>query len=127
MAGGVRMLDGMPSLLPLYARVGIGAVPGAALLGRLPLLPGGHRTGALPDEGIGAARVTTDPRPLADYCRVCGLTLRNQLPATWPHVLSFPLQMALMASGSFPFPLLGLVHLDDRITQHRPIEIGEQT
>ena len=33
--------------------------------------------------------------------------------------------MALMSSGSFPFPLLGLVHLDDAITQHRPIAIGE--
>lgn len=126
MAGEVRTLDGMPSLLPLYGRVGIGAVPGAGLLGRLPLVPGGSRADGLPAEGLGVSGVATDPRALADYCRVCGLTLRNEQPATWPHVLSFPLQMALMASGSFPFPLLGLVHLDDEITQHRPIGIGEQ-
>ena len=61
---------------------------------------------------------------LADYCRVCGFTLRDALPATYPHVLAFPLQMRLMADGAFPFPLLGLVHLDNAITQHRPIARG---
>jgi acyl dehydratase len=120
------MLEGMPSLLPLYGRAGLGAVPGAGLLGRLPLLPGGTRGHDLPAEGLGVAAVPTDPRRLAGYCRVCGLTLRNELPATWPHVLSFPLQMELMSAGSVPFPLLGLVHLDDEITQHRPIGIGER-
>lgn len=125
MAGGVRTLDDMPSLAPLYARAGLGAVPGAGLIGRLPLIPGGPRGSDLPAEGLGTAAVATDPDALAAYCRACELTLRNEMPATWPHVLSFPLQMALMSSGSFPFPLLGLVHLDDEITQHRPIAIGE--
>ena len=119
------MLDGMPSLLPLYGRAGFGAVPGAGLLGRLPLFPGGARGDVLPAEGLGVAAVATEPDALAAYCRACALTLRNELPATWPHVLSFPLQMALMSTGSFPFPLLGLVHLDDEIVQHRPIGIGE--
>ena len=77
----------------------------------------------------GGARRRGGRRPIRtrspSYCRVCGFTLRDELPATYPHVLSFPLQMALMSSGSFPFPLLGLVHLDDEITQHRPVAIGE--
>jgi hypothetical protein len=120
------MLDGMPSLVPLYGRAGLGAVPGAGLLGRLPLVPGGARGDELPREGLGADAVATDADALAGYCRACGLTLRNEMPATWPHVLSFPLQMALMSSASFPFPLLGLVHLDDEVIQHRPIGIGEQ-
>ena len=30
-----------------------------------------------------------------------------------------------MADGGFPFPAVGLVHLDNRITQHRPIGVGE--
>ena len=120
------MLDGMPSLMPLYGRAGLGAVPGAGLLGRLPLVPGGARSDELPAEALGVAAVATDADALAGYCRACGLTLRNELPATWPHVLSFQLQMALMSSSSFPFPLLGLVHLDDEITQHRPVGIGER-
>ena len=40
---------------------------------------------------------------LAAYARVCGFTLRDQLPPTYPHVLAFPLHMAVMADGSFPF------------------------
>lgn len=125
MAPRVRKLDALPSLLPLYGRAALAAVPGAGLAGRLPLIPGG-RADDLPAEGLGVDGVATDPTALAAYCRVCELTLRNDLPATWPHVLSFPLQMELMASGSFPFPLLGLVHLDNAITLHRPIGIGER-
>jgi len=121
----VRKLDALPSLLPLYGRAALAAVPGAGLAGRLPLIPGG-RADDLPAEGLGVDGVATDPAALAAYCRVCELTLRNDLPATWPHVLSFPLQMELMASGSFPFPLLGLVHLDNTITLHRPIGVGER-
>ena len=120
----VRVLGSMPSLLPLYGRVAFAAVPGAGLAGRLPFVPGG-RGEDLPAERLGIAGVRADPGLLARYCRVCGFTLRDELPATYPHVLSFPLQMELMASGSFPFPLLGLVHLENAITQHRPVALGE--
>ena len=41
-------------------------------------------------------------------------------------MLAFPLHMALMADGSFPFGAVGLVHVENRIVQHRPIGIGEQ-
>ncbi len=111
-------------MLPLYARTAVTSVPGAGLLSRLPGGPGG-RGEALPAEGLRVEGVSADVRAIADYCRVCGFALRDRMPPTYPHVLSFPLQMELMASGSFPFPLLGLVHLDDAITQHRPIAIGE--
>ena len=33
--------------------------------------------------------------------------------------------MALMADGRFPFAAVGLVHLENRIPQHRPIGVGE--
>lgn len=120
-----RRLDAMPSLAALYARVGLAAVPGSGLLGRLPLLPGGARSDDLPDERLAVEGVTVDRDEVARYCRVCGFTVRDALPATYPHVMSFPLQMELMASSAFPFPLLGLVHLDDAITRHRPVEAGE--
>ena len=38
--------------------------------------------------------------------------LRDHLPPTYPHVLAFPLQMAVMADGSFPFGAVGLVVVD---------------
>jgi hypothetical protein len=40
-------------------------------------------------------------------------------------MLAFPLQMALMTEPAFPFPLLGMVHVANRITQHRALRLGE--
>ena len=48
---------------------------------------------------------------LAAYSEVCGFRLRDELPPTYPHILAFPLQMALMTDRRFPFPAVGLVHI----------------
>jgi acyl dehydratase len=116
-----RKLEGSPGTPLLYGRAALGAVPGAGLL---PFV--GGRGERLPDLELELDGVEADRDRLAEYCRVCGFTLRETLPATYPHVLAFPLQMRLMADGSFPFPLLGLVHIDNSITQHRPIGAGER-
>lgn len=115
----------MPSLGALYARAGLGSIPGAGLLGRLPLVPLSARRRELPDDRLRLAGVVADRDEVARYARVCAFTLRDELPVTYPHVMSFPLQLALMASASFPFPLLGLVHIADVVTQHRPLAAGE--
>lgn len=114
-------LEGPPGALGLYARAALGAIPGAGLLSFV-----GGRGEALPDVELRLDGVEVDRDRLADYCGVCGFALRDALPATYPHVLAFPLQMKLMAGGDFPFPLLGLVHLDNSITQRRPIGSGER-
>jgi acyl dehydratase len=57
---------------------------------------------------------------------VCGFRLADALPATYPHVLAFPLAIELMSAPAFPFPVIGLVHIGNRITQARPIRIGER-
>jgi hypothetical protein len=62
---------------------------------------------------------------LCAYCRVCEFGLRDTLPLTYPHVLGFPLQMKLMTGAGFPFPLPGLVHVANRITQSRPLKLDE--
>jgi hypothetical protein len=41
-------------------------------------------------------------------------------------VLAFPLQMAVMADGRFPFGAVGLVHVENRIEQRRRIGVGEE-
>ena len=56
-----------------------------------------------------ASRV--DPDHLAAYARVCGFRCATTLPATYPHMLAFPLQMALMTDGRSRSALLGLVHV----------------
>jgi hypothetical protein len=40
-------------------------------------------------------------------------------------MLAFPLQLSLMTDPSFPFGAIGLVHISNRITQHRPIRDAE--
>ncbi len=68
----------------------------------------------------------TDRDRLAAYDRVCGFGLTNTLPPTYPHMLAFPLHLALMTGGRFPFPAIGLVHISNRIVQYRPIDVGER-
>ncbi len=116
-----RTLDSSPSILPLYARAAAPLIPGAS---RLPFVPG--RSKDVPDLELSLAGVRPDPDAVAAYSRVCGFTLRDQLPPTYPHVLAFPLHMAVMADGSFPFGAVGLVHVENRIVQHRPIGLGEE-
>jgi acyl dehydratase len=116
-----RTLDSSPSILPLYARAAAPLIPGAS---RLPFVPGRSRD--VPDLELSLAEVRPDPEVVAAYNRVCGFTLRDQLPPTYPHVLAFPLHMAVMADGSFPFGAVGLVHVENRIVQHRPIGLGEE-
>ena len=55
-----------------------------------------------------------------------GPATADVLPATYPHMLAFPLQLALMTDSSFPFPAIGLVHIVNRIVQHRPIRADER-
>ncbi len=116
-----RTLDSSPSILPLYARAAAPLIPGASLF---PFVPG--RGKEIPETELVLAGVRPDPEAVAAYAKVCGFTLRDQLPATYPHVLAFPLHMAVMADGSFPFGAVGLVHIENRIVQHRPIGLGEE-
>lgn len=116
-----RTLERSPSILPLYARAAAPMLPGASLL---PFIPGGG--GEIPDLDLRLEDVVADPAAVAAYAKVCGFPLRDTLPATYPHMLAFPLHMAVMADGGFPFGAVGLVHVENRIEQRRPIAIGEE-
>ncbi len=105
----------------LYAKAALPLVPGASLL---PFVAGRGRE--IPRIERTLAGVTVDAGELADYARVCGFALRDTLPATYLHVRAFPLHMALMTDGRFPFPAVGLVHLSNRIAVHRPAQLGER-
>src|SRR3954449_6490382 len=117
-----RTLDSSPSILPLYARAALPMIPGASLL---PFVPGGG--GEIPDGlDLELAGVRAEAADVAAYARVCGFTLRDTLPPTYPHMLAFPLHMAVMSDGSFPFGAVGLVHVENSIVQKRPIGIDEE-
>jgi acyl dehydratase len=74
----------------------------------------------LPDSGL-RCWVEVDPKRLAAYRRVCGFADNGLLPPTYPHILGFALQMQLLTAKDFPFPLLGLIHLSNRIRVLRPM------
>ena len=116
-----RTLDSPPGTLGLYGRAALGSLP---LAGRLPFIAGGG--GEMPDTELVFEEVGVDAGSLAEYCRVCEFTMRDAIPATYPHILAFPLHMALLTQGDFPFPAVGLVHVQNRITQKRPIASTEK-
>ncbi|HEY1286039.1 MAG TPA: MaoC/PaaZ C-terminal domain-containing protein [Solirubrobacterales bacterium] len=116
-----RTLESPPSILPLYARAAAPLIPGASLL---PFVPGRGRE--IPEIELALAGVRADAERVAAYARVCGFSLRDHLPPTYPHVLAFPLHMAVMADGSFPFGAVGLVHIENRIEQRRRIGLDEE-
>jgi acyl dehydratase len=117
-----KTLDSSPSILPLYARAALPMIPGAS---HLPFVPGGG--GEIPDGlDLELAGVSAEPRDVAAYAKVCGFALRDTLPPTYPHMLAFPLHMAVMSDGRFPFGAVGLVHVENSIAQKRPIGIDEE-
>ena len=89
-------------------------------------LPGIRKTGAgMPELVETRYDVPVDRVHVVAYSEVCGFPLKDHLPLTYPHVLAFPLQMAIMTDRSFPFPAIGTVHLENAITASRPIAVDE--
>ncbi|WP_210490975.1 MaoC/PaaZ C-terminal domain-containing protein [Patulibacter sp. SYSU D01012] len=115
-----RELSSPPNTLLLYGRAALPLVPFAS---RLPFVGGGGKT--LPDRELVLRDVRADADKLRAYREICGFLQDDRLPATYPFVLGFPLSMALMTAGDFPFPAVGLVHLRNRIVQRRPIAPDE--
>ena len=74
----------------------------------------------LPEQGL-RCWVSVDPDKVSAFRKVCGFVTSSLLPPTYPHVLAFPLQMKLLTDKDFPFPLLGLVHLANRVSIRRPL------
>lgn len=117
-----RELRGSPATLPLFARAGA-ALVGGSVISRLPFVGGGG--GDVPDQALTRTDVSVDRDRLAAYDRVCGFGLSDTLPPTYPHMLAFGMHLALMTDGRFPLPAIGLVHVANRITVHRPIQATE--
>lgn len=99
------------------------SVARTAVRGSLHRRPRG--TAVLPPRVAVVPALGQDLDQLARYNRLCGFTLRDAVPSTWLHVLTFGLQTALMAQADFPFPVIGLVHTANTMTLHRPVHHTE--
>jgi hypothetical protein len=116
-----RVVEGTPHVLPMMLKAALPALPG------LNALPGIRKQGTeLPDLALTRHDVPIDPQHVAAYAEVCGFPVKDTVPLTYPHLLAFPLQMAIMTDSSFPFPAIGTVHLENSITQHRPLTATEK-
>jgi len=70
--------------------------------------------------------VQVDPSHLEAYRALCGFGGEGGLvPLTYPQLLGFSLVLDYLASADCPWPVVGLIHLANRIRQHAPITTGD--
>ena len=107
----VETLPEIPAMGPLLVR--------AAATAR------GRHGDDVPERTLRVEDVTVDRARLAAYQRITGHDVADTLPQTYPWVLASPLQTALMVRPDFPLALPGLVHLENRVTTHRPLDAAD--
>lgn len=93
-----------------------------AAAGALPFVPRGD---TLPDRTLTVDELTIDPANVAAYANVTGLRFGDAVPLTYPFALTFPTVMSLVTGFDFPFAAMGSVHIENQITQHRPILVTD--
>ncbi|MGO8938275.1 MAG: MaoC/PaaZ C-terminal domain-containing protein [Mycobacterium sp.] len=89
-----------------------------AAAGALPVVPRGDQ---LPTRTVTVEELPIDHANVAAYAAVTGLRYGNNVPLTYPFALTFPTMMSLVTGFDFPFAAMGSVHLENHITQYRPI------
>ncbi|SEI83699.1 MaoC family dehydratase [Demequina mangrovi] len=107
----VELLDGLPAMGAAFARA---------------LVPSRQGEARIPSHAVRVEGVTQDLARLAAYSRVCGYTLRDTVPATWIHVLTFPLHVSLLGDRRSSVRLVGAVHGSNSMTMHRAVHAAEE-
>jgi acyl dehydratase len=93
-----------------------------AAAGALPFVPRGD---SLPERTLTVDELAIDPANVAAYANVTGLQFGDTVPLTYPFALTFPTVMALVTGFDFPFAAMGSVHIENHITQYRPIAVTD--
>ncbi|MCX8560373.1 MaoC/PaaZ C-terminal domain-containing protein [Mycolicibacterium mucogenicum] len=94
-----------------------------AVAGALPFV---SRGSTLPARTVTVSGLTIDPKNVAEYAAVTGLRFGDTVPLTYPFALTFPTMMSLVTGFDFPFAAMGSVHIENHITQHRPIKVTDK-
>jgi len=71
----------------------------------------------LPDMSTEVREFRFDAGNLEAYRKICGYAEGGGVPMPYPQVSAIGMQMYLLTREQFPLPLLGLVHLKNRIEQ----------
>lgn len=111
------------SNVELKSAPGAGGLYLKAAIGMTPLA--GSRKKELPDTVVSLEAQPVEIDRLAAFGRVTEHTLTGNLPPIFFNVLSMPLQLKLMTGDGFPFPVIGLVHVNNKIEQSRKVDAAE--
>ena len=103
-----------PAIWSMYPKIMVSRKPS--------LVPDG---GEVPRIEARLAKVTIDRKHLAAYSEICGAAAGATLPIAYPHILAFPLHLAMLGAEAFPVKLFGLVHIFNRIAMREPISADE--
>ena len=116
-----KQLNGQPGGLSTLIKAALPVVPGVNQL------PGIKKASAKNFTGLSYARtgVEATRSDVDAYSAVCGFPRKDTVPLPYPHMLAFPLHMAIMSDPAFPYPAIGMVHLENTITARRAIAVGE--
>ena len=114
-------LEAVPGLGGLYGRGGVGSARFA--LARAMSRGGGRplEADALPAVEYVVHDLRASTAHLTAYQHLIGEPASDALPAGFVHVLAFPVATALMVRSDFPLPLVGMVHLANRVEQHEAL------
>ncbi|OBK12408.1 MaoC/PaaZ C-terminal domain-containing protein [Mycobacterium asiaticum] len=93
-----------------------------AAAGAMPVVP---RNDQLPKRTVTVEELAIDQSNVAAYAAVTGLQFGNHVPLTYPFALTFPSVMSLVTGFDFPFAAMGSIHMENHITQHRPIGVTD--
>jgi acyl dehydratase len=93
-----------------------------AAAGALPFVP---RSDDLPSRTVTVPELPIDRANVAAYAAITGLRYGDTVPLTYPFALTFPIMMSLVSGFDFPFAAMGSVHIENHITQYRPIAVTD--
>ncbi|SIQ93182.1 MaoC like domain-containing protein [Shewanella morhuae] len=106
-------LSAMPSLFSLYRKIFFGRKPG-------------WDQQPLPYIKVTTPRVILSEAKVSQYAQVCGFQFDGKvLPPTYLYVMAFRLHAVIFTHDGITFPLLGMIHLKNRIQVYRPVTINE--
>lgn len=99
------------------------ALPGLPVVGQLP----GIKKDRDATAGFALTRppVRVERAAVEKYALLCGFPVKDTVPLTYPHMLAQPLHLAILTDPRFPVPAMGMVHLENSISQHRRVGVGE--
>lgn len=107
-----KILKSSPSVLSQYART----------VRKKP-----NKKTTLPGLILRREGIQIDANKVKKYADVCGFQFDGKhVPPVYPHILAFALQMELLLDKDAPFPIIGMVHLYNTITVHKPITVDQE-